>query len=1232
MQRSKHRVASSKIFVLHRSEDLRLEAQNRPGFLILPRVGGALSNWSAWRNTALFLCSLALMMWTVPLWAQEPSTTGAIHGTITDEDGNPVAGARVDARSRATLTSGVTRSQKDGSYTTEQFPPGEYVVRVEARDMRIASAVVNVQAGATATADFHLQGINPEPPRVESKVDPAVINSLPVNGRATLDAARNEPGVQVVDGAALDAGKSGYLTLSNNNLTGRTTHYDFDEVEVMDETRGAATLNLPAEAVRELIVNRNLPEIFQSLNANGSVRMTTRSGENNWHGNLFGNYRDKRAGLAGFPSFAPNYDRQQYGFGAGGALIKDKAFLFLAGERSKQDGRLPTYMGFPFNGFTTRDAYFRENMLSGRIDYNVSENAKAFYRYSYDNSNEIAPTDGFASPRNQINVPSHVFGFDWNHGRFAHSGRFGYEKMVDAINPDPATAFLLPPSFHVQLGSFEAGPSNLGPRQTIQRDIFGRYDGSTAYRDAHTLRFGATIHRITQGDFYSPGNFGPSVTSSNGLDVINLINSDPNSLPPIFLNDPRGPADNPLNYPVGTLTIYNGLGNFSENSVFGHPNGGRFDTRIEAYIADTFKVFPNLNVSIGVNYVRDSGRTNSDLPGVPILSQFGQVASGTNVPQPNWNFAPQVGVAWDPGRNGRTVVRAGGGMFYDNFLLQNSYQDRMSRLANGQYSRSLTLCPNGSVLFPDGSTVSTTPGGLDIATQVCGQPLGNVAGQIDALQQAFQSAQAAVSPDAPNMYSLDRTGANFGGMLAPTYRTPRVVHINVGIEHQFGEHTVFSADYIRDIGTQYPLGIDTNHVGDATHLDSAAALQAVNATVTAVGCPAATSLGSSSQTAVNCYLNAVASPSIVDFARNGLDSSNAYCGPFPCPVVKTAPPPGSNLPPNAAAFSGFNPQVGSNVMYFPTGRSRYDGVQLAFKTSSGANPLPDVRRFDLAVSYTFSKYRSNAAMADGSGGDYSLLSVAEDYNSPHTNHWGPSGLDRRQFITFAPSFDLPHGLRFSMIGQFASPLPLSVRIPQLNGGGVAGEIFRSDSTGDGTVGDLLPASGIGGSPGARTASDLHNAIKFYNSLFAGAPTPAGIALATPTQFAGALMTPQQVVALGAVFPFIQDLPANAAEQTWLKTLDLRLSWPLHIGERVHIEPTASIFNVFNFANFGAPGHQLSGILDGSPGSSLNYASNNGSCNSNVALCSARLDRIVAGSGVYSLGAPRQFEFGVKITF
>ena len=1220
--------------------------------------------------------ALTLSLWAQDLWAQEMTeenpTAGTIQGMVRDDAGNPVVGARVFYRSQATETRGVTRTGKDGTYVSEVLPPGPYVVRVEGRDMAPAESTVNVVLGAAVTADFRLEWINPGPLRLESKFDGDASDRLPIDGRSYLHAGELEPGVQAVDGRILDPGKSGFQSLSINSQLGRTTRYDMDEVEVMDETKGAATMNLPAEAVREVIVSRVTPAVFQSLNAAGAVRVSTRSGGDEWHGNLVGGLQDKRLGLAGFPS-GNDYSRQQYGFGGGGAVIKDKAFLFIGGERTKQDGVLPTVLGFPApNQISLRDAYFRENMLTARLDYNLSENMKWFVRFSYDNANQIGPPDSQSNFRNQLNVPAAVVGLDWNRGRFVNSARFGYQKMVNAITPDLIDS--APAPFHMQIGSYALGPSVAGPRQTIQRDLFGRYDSSTIYK-VHTIRFGGAIHRIAQGDFYAPGNYGPSVTSSNGLDAINAINSNP-SLVPIIPGDPRGAADNPLNYPVGTVTIFNGLGNFSENSAFNRPTGGHFDTRLEGYLGDTFNLFPNLNISFGVNYVHDSGRTDSDLPAVPcsalsntkiantppcpsglILDQFGLIAYpvtpglhqflGQSVNQPIANFAPQVGVAWDPGHSGRTVVRLSGGLFYDNFLLQNAYQDRVNRLSNGQYNRSLTLCPAGSVLFPNAPSginngvISESNGvvsavdGLDIATQICGQPIGAqvtgtqgpvlVSTAIQDLQKQFMAAQSTVT-GGPNVYSLANSVANFGGMLAPGFRTPRVIHISGGIQHQIGERGMFSADYVREMGTQFPLGIDTNHVGDAGYMTDGhslnpllntyqAELNAINATVVKAGCPQAAFAGSSSQAAVACYLNAVPGASITDFARQGLDSSNAFCGPFPCSVLGK----------QQASFGGINPAVGSNIMYFPSGRSKYEGVHLAYKTSI-ANPARRVGRLDVAIAYAFSRYRSNLAEPNGSGGDYSLMNVAEDYNRPHLGHFGASGLDRTHQLTFTPTAELPHGLRLSMIAHLASPLPLSVYVPQQDGGGVAGEIFRSDITGDGTVGDLLPATFIG-STGKYSTSNLTKAIKFYNNTFQGKLTPAGQDLLNSLLFRG-----DQLVALRAYAPLVQGLPGHAAEATWLKTVDLRLSWPFRVGERVKLEPNVSLFNVFNFANFGGAGNQLSGVLNGAPGSSLNNASSAGFCGSSTTFCTSRLDRVLAGSGTYANGAPRQMEFGVRITF
>ena len=102
--------------------------------------------------------------------------------------------------------------------------------------------------------------------------------------------------------------------------------------------------------------------------------------------------------------------------------------------------------------------------------------------------------------------------------------------------------------------------------------------------------------------------------------------------------------------------------------------------------------------------------------------------------------------------------------------------------------------------------------------------------------------------------------------------------------------------------------------------------------------------------------------------------------------------------------------------------------------------------------------------------------------------------------------------------MLASPLPLSAYVPQQDGGGVAGEIFRSDLSGDGTVGDLLPNTFIG-STGKYSNSNLAKVITLYNQTYAGKLTPAGEALAT-----AGLISTTQLLALGAYAPLIQGLP------------------------------------------------------------------------------------------------------------
>ena len=145
---------------------------------------------------------------------------------------------------------------------------------------------------------------------------------------------------------------------------------------------------------------------------------------------------------------------------------------------------------------------------------------------------------------------------------------------------------------------------------------------------------------------------------------------------------------------------------------------------------------------------------------------------------------------------------------------------------------------------------------------------------------------------------------------------------------------------------------------------------------------------------------------------------------------------------------------------------------------------------------------------------------------------------------------------------------------------------------------------------------MNTIIGTYDTNFSDQLTPAGQALVSAS-----LLSRTQLVRLGADAPVIQLPPPGVANLAWLQTFDLSLSRPFKIADRFVLEPSVSAFNVLNFANFDGPGNRLSGALSGAVGTINGTAASDRTAN-----------RIGPGSGVFSLGYPRQFQFGLKLTF
>jgi hypothetical protein len=270
------------------------------------------------------------------------------------------------------------------------------------------------------------------------------------------------------------------------------------------------------------------------------------------------------------------------------------------------------------------------------------------------------------------------------------------------------------------------------------------------------------------------------------------------------------------------------------------------------------------------------------------------------------------------------------------------------------------------------------------------------------------------------------------------------------------------------------------------------------------------------------------------------------------------------------------------------------------------------------ISYALSRFENTGGTIGN--GPTSPQASDQDYglgaldNAKPTRYFGPSVLDRTHQFSFGGYAELPLRFQLGLIGHFWSPLSTSLVVPNTNLG--PGEIFRTDFTGDGTVQDLIPGTHVGSFDRGIDALNINKLIANYNNTYANLATPAGNVL-----IQNGLFTLTQLRALGAVAPSVPLASPGEVNLSWLRAFDLKFSWSYKIRERLSVQPSVGFYNLFNFANFDLPGAALNGLLTGAAGQ-INGTTRAGH----------DVDRVGVGTGVYALGAPRQIEIGLRLSF
>jgi len=1144
-----------------------------------------------------------LLLTTGLLWAQTTVGTGSITGTVTDAQDAVVSGAKVVITNTATGQVINLTTNASGAYNSGALPSGQYKVQISAKGFSSVSMPVTVQVGNTSGANIKLQvgaesqvievaasalQVNTEQASVQGVLTSNQIENLPVNGRNFLDLAQLEPGVQIQDGQNFDPTKAGYSSVSFGGRFGRTARINVDGVDISDETVGTTTANVSASAIDEFQMSQSSLDLSQDVTSSGAINVSTKSGTNTIHGEAFGLFRDAGVGGAAAPGGSVPSQRSQFGGRVGGPLIKDKLFYFLNGERTKQDTFAPVIFTPPFDSFNSGfNQAFRESNLLGRADYNLPHNARAFYKYTYYASSLPASFGlGLSVYDTKNYTRNHLVGLDFNTGSFTHTVRFSYLKFQNGI-VDGLTAGLPNPGILLSSGAFFIGPNLLAPQATPQANREIKYDGTKALR-SHTIRYGVSFNHIQGGGFANFYGLAPRVSWTTDATAQNFADNSCGAGTPCF---PGGRA-NPLNYPITRLRFGNGQGFNTEHPAFGFPAGGLGpDNRLGIYLGDSWKVKSNFTINAGVRYDRDTGRTDSDLGAIDVINQ-NFPGWGNPVKQANLNLAPQVGIAWDPTKNGKTVIRAGIGLFYENVIYNNVLFDRPLRLETGAFNTVSNACNRG---LPQ--TLQTNAGAALYAGQC-----GNVAvgTQIPQILSLWQQYLAGNPPDlsAPNpnfignFLASGQGSAGNLGLFAPNYKSPRSVQINVGVQREIRNGMVFSADYLRNVETRSLLAVDINHDGSIKNFSAAGAAAAIDATNESFECGPGLA-------GIDCAIEAGAG--IGDYAGNGLGSG----GDFGVGCLSAIDTP--------CAFGGKNGAQSAFFMLEPIGRSVYNALQMKL-TQNVSNPFKGVKYVNFQFAYSLSRLDSVGGAqvtATAADSDQDFVLQAADNDQPG-RYFGPSLLDRTHQFSFGGYADVPGGFRLGIISHFYSPLASAIVAPPT---GNAGDIFVNDFTGDGTFGDPLPGTRLGQFDRGTNAGNLAALINNYNSNVAGKPTPAG-----QTLIQSGLMTQDQLVALGGVAQAFDPPVAGQVNYPWLRATDLRVAWRHTFKERFTVEPSVGVFNAFNFANFNLPPNTMNGQLGTSGAINTTGRADN------------EAFRVGNGTGVYGLGAARQVEWGLKLTF
>jgi Carboxypeptidase regulatory-like domain/TonB dependent receptor/TonB-dependent Receptor Plug Domain len=315
----------------------------------------------------------------------QTANTGAITGTISDQSGAAVPNVEVDVTNQSNASTRNVATGADGSYRVSLLPPGSY--RIEAKRTGFTSAVrsdvsvlvteitnLNLQLAIGSNAETVTVSAQPEMIQTDSNAlgrvaDQKTVENLPLAARNFTQIIGLSPGVSVglTDATQLGTGTGGMINLTNDDLSvngsrGTDNNYQIDGAPANEDIgRGGQSggIAIPnPDAIAEFKVVTGQFDASYGRNAGASVNVITKSGTNEFHGNVYEFFRNEVLNANNYFFNKLGVPRgvlrqNQYGGTIGGPILRDKLLFFGSYQGTRQlngvtSGCSSTFVGAPF--------------------------------------------------------------------------------------------------------------------------------------------------------------------------------------------------------------------------------------------------------------------------------------------------------------------------------------------------------------------------------------------------------------------------------------------------------------------------------------------------------------------------------------------------------------------------------------------------------------------------------------------------------------------------------------------------------------------------------------------------------------------------------------------------------------------------------------------------------------------------------------------------------------------